>query len=69
MTPLYDFRCPECGYVAENHLTYQHIQYIDCPECGVEMHKKMGSVSHKFIGSGFHVNDYGKHPPGDDNGA
>jgi predicted nucleic acid-binding Zn ribbon protein len=44
--------------VAENHLTYQHIQSIDCPECGVEMHKRMGSVSHKFVGSGFHVNDY-----------
>ena len=61
--PLYEFACTVCKYENEE-LVKQDLSDAPhfCPKCGAKLEKKFPNrFSMDFIGSGFYVNDYGKH--------
>ena len=70
--PLYEFKCgnSDCSH-NEDYLEVMRC-YSDavamegstCPTCGKgELTKVMSKANHKFVGTGFYVNDYGGRKP------
>ena len=62
--PMFDYRCPVCG-LETTELVNKAEDTIWCPNCkgfqqAVAMIKIFSQFSAKFIGEGFHVNDYKK---------
>ena len=60
--PLYDFKCPACGYLIELVLYDKNRNLeIICEDCGELMYRepsKIGGI--KFKGGGFYETDYKK---------
>ena len=58
--PIYEFGC-ECGHTTEKIQAYE-ASAPTCEKCGKPMKRLVSrGVGAKFVGKGFHVNDY---PPG-----
>ena len=57
--PIYEYVCCKCKYTIQ-----QIMKFIDtlpeCPECRIKMVRKIGVPVIRFVGSGFHCNDYSK---------
>ena len=64
--PIYEYKCPVCGYQNEVFRKYDNTDPVWCYICLYKKHqvtlmKKIYSqFSARFIGEGFHVNDYRK---------
>ena len=57
--PLYNYKCPKCGFEFEKIVSNYEKEVIYCPKCNVECEREFpNSVSHKFVGGGFYTTDY-----------
>jgi len=66
--PIFDFKCSKCGFQDEYIESFSVPKEMKapkiCPKCNEgEMEKQFSSknIGIDFIGSGFFINDYGKH--------
>lgn len=59
--PIYDLFCSECEF-EEEYLSPTMTFTIErqCPNCNIDLKKKMGSVPVIFKGSGFYATEHGK---------
>ncbi len=59
--PLYEYQCRACDQVYEVRHEWK-APAPPCPECGsADVKKVLHAAALVFKGSGWHVNDYGKH--------
>lgn len=66
--PMYDYKCDSCGFQDEYMVTSNAAcgkEPGKCPKCKKGEMKRQFSVGKSlgidFVGSGFYINDYGKH--------
>jgi putative FmdB family regulatory protein len=55
--PTYIYRCKECDHEFEVRQRMSDEPLSDCPVCGGEVRRVVGSVGIVFKGSGFYVTD------------
>jgi putative FmdB family regulatory protein len=55
--PLYDYRCSHCDYTTEIEKSMDDTSKFYC-ECGGLLERVYNSPYCKFVGEGFHCNDY-----------
>lgn len=55
--PLYQYQCAECGVRFERQQHFYETPLSECPECGGEVRRLIGSVGIVFKGSGFYATD------------
>lgn len=60
MSPIYQFLCPACGRITERFTHDFELGDVPCDDCGGETRRQLGLPIFKFVGAGFHCNDY--HP-------
>ena len=64
--PIYQYKCPHCGYENELFRKFDEIRAYFCPKCmdkenkATEMKRVYSQFTARFIGDGFQVNDYRK---------
>jgi len=59
--PTYDYVCDKCGYKYEKFQSMTADVDTECPECGGEVRRLIGSGAGViFKGSGFYETDYKK---------
>lgn len=59
--PRYEFRCDQCNQHIELDLPVeQATQSQRCPHCGNPLKRVFSVPGIRFVGPGFHVNDYPK---------
>ena len=56
---LYDYFCKDCGTVYEVSHGMEEKYNELCAACGCGLHRLYTSPGLKFVGVGFHANDYG----------
>jgi len=58
----YPFRCEDCQIDKdlEFHVIQRKLDPPHCPNCGKPMKRVFTPPAIRFVGSGFHVNDYPK---------
>lgn len=62
--PIYEWKCVECGHVTERFHGVSHdLIPPPCEECWGATSKILSVPQFKFIGAGFHTNDYHKDRP------
>jgi putative FmdB family regulatory protein len=54
--PIYDFKCPYCGY--EHEVLCKSDVVVECSECGCEMYKKASAPAIHFKGGGWTENPH-----------
>ena len=59
--PRYDYQCDECGHRFELKQSFSSEPVAPCPQCLNGARRVFHAVPIVFKGSGFYVNDYGKH--------
>lgn len=59
--PTYGYRCADCGHTFEVFQSITEKPLAVCEKCGGRVKRLLYPVGIVFKGSGFHVNDYGKH--------
>ena len=50
MSPVYDFKCPECEQKKEDVFLHHHDTVVNCDQCRIPM-KKLFPNSAKYIGA------------------
>lgn len=55
--PLYEYKCKSCDHRFEVTQSISDDPLTECPKCGGEIFKLIGSVGVQFRGSGFYIND------------
>ena len=65
--PTYGYQCTICNHTFEVFQRISDEPVTDCPECEGRVRKLLYPVGIVFKGSGFHVTDYRKPGPKDDN--
>jgi len=55
--PLYDYRCAQCGHVAEIRHGFNDTYAEPCAHCGGGMSRVFNPAPILFKGSGFYVTD------------
>lgn len=55
--PTYKYRCKECGHEFEKRQRMSDEPLTECPVCGSEVRRVVGTVGIVFKGSGFYVTD------------
>jgi len=55
--PTYKYRCKECDHEFEVRQRMSDEPITECPVCGSEVRRVVGSVGIVFKGSGFYVTD------------
>ena len=63
MSPIYEWKCPECGSVIERFSATYDPSPPDCPKCSASTVRLISLPQFKFIGAGFHCNDYHEDRP------
>lgn len=59
--PVYVYRCAECGRYLEMELPISDCKKVpSCDRCGSDMRRVFTPPFIRFVGPGFHVNDYSK---------
>lgn len=60
MSPAYDYKCPNCGTTKEVTHGMNELPIVRCPRCygTPRMRKVPGVAGIRFVGPGFHKNDY-----------
>jgi len=57
--PTYDYKCEACGHTFEQFQAITDDPLTECPECGGEVRRLIGSGGAViFKGSGFYATDY-----------
>ncbi len=57
--PTYDYQCDDCGHVFEAFQRMSEAPLTECPECGGQVKRKIGTGAGLiFKGSGFYITDY-----------
>jgi putative FmdB family regulatory protein len=59
--PLYDYRCSSCDQIEEKMHGMNEKPIVNCARCGKMMEKMFTRFIPRFVGGGFHVNDYNQH--------
>ncbi len=60
--PIFDFKCDKCRKVIEDLVKSDLSDAPKTCDCGGKYHKQIvDRFSMDFVGSGFYINDYGKH--------
>lgn len=59
--PTYVYQCNDCDHTFEAFQRITDEPLNACEKCGGSVKKLLFPVGIVFRGSGFHVNDYGKH--------
>ncbi len=59
--PVYEYACTKCEHRFEQRRKVTDPPASKCPECRGRVKRVFAPVGIIFKGSGFHVNDYGKH--------
>jgi putative FmdB family regulatory protein len=58
--PIYEYRCPDCGYEFERIQSFKDDPITDCPTCESDRVKKKISLSaFSLKGSGWYKDHYG----------
>ncbi|MDX1414526.1 MAG: FmdB family zinc ribbon protein [Candidatus Promineifilaceae bacterium] len=55
--PTYKYRCNKCGHEFEKRQRMSDKPLSECPVCGGDVRRVVGSVGIVFKGSGFYVTD------------
>ena len=56
--PIYVYQCTTCDEIIEANQPFDDDPLVTCPNCGLDkLKRKIQSVSIKFIGNGFYIND------------
>jgi putative FmdB family regulatory protein len=55
--PLYDYKCTQCGKIAEVRHGFDESYAEPCPACGGQMARVFNPAPIVFKGSGFYVTD------------
>lgn len=55
---LHDYQCKECGHIQEIDHPHYEKPKIDCPKCGGETFKRIGSAGFITRGEGFYKNGF-----------
>jgi len=55
--PVYEYKCKACGYRFEAEQSISEDPLTECPKCGGEIFRLIGSVGVQFKGGGFYIND------------
>lgn len=55
--PTYKYRCKKCGHEFEARQRMSDKPLTECPVCGEDVRRVVGSVGIVFKGSGFYVTD------------
>lgn len=59
--PVYEFKCEMCGERVELKLPVDRAGEVQlCPKCGSVLKRVFSLGGIRFVGKGFHVNDYPK---------
>jgi putative FmdB family regulatory protein len=58
---LYEYHCSSCKNVYEKIQNFNSEPDKFCPKCGEPVERPLFGSSLIFHGTGFYVNDYGKH--------
>lgn len=55
--PIYVYACSACGKALEVVQSFDDEPLKTCPDCGMELRRKIQKASVKFVGNGFYIND------------
>lgn len=60
--PLYEFKCPECGYEEEHRMrmSESYIDKIECWNCGADSPKQVSRSGFELKGGGWFAGGYSK---------
>jgi putative FmdB family regulatory protein len=60
--PLYDYRCPRCGYIREVRHGRDEAPTIPCADCAITMRLKPSAPGVKYNTFGFYTTDKNLRP-------
>ena len=68
--PIYEYRCPDCGYEFERIQSFRDDPITECPQCESDQVKKKISLSaFSLKGSGWYKDHYGLKSGGSSDGG